>query len=145
MRPFVIAAASLFVCSPAYTQVALNSPPQQDSEQQDSRTAPPQVQGGSQSTSPQAQAQQTTIEIAEKIRSNLEQSGFKNIEMIPTTFIVRADDQNDNPVVMVVNPGSITTVGPAKETQSHNDHSDDHNTVGQGAGGSSKDSARPGR
>ncbi|WP_298255797.1 hypothetical protein [Bradyrhizobium sp.] len=97
----------------------------------------PQVQGGSQSTSPQAQqdsqstsqaqAQQATVEIAKQIKSNLEQAGFKNIKLVPSAFIVRAVDQNNNPVVMLVNPGSITKVGGSK----------DQNTIGQGPGASS--------
>ncbi len=134
MRTFLIAAASLVACSPAFAQTTANSPSQQNSQM----TAP-QVQGGSRSTSPQAQeepqstpqvqSQQATVKIAEQIKSNLEQAGFKNIKLVPSAFIVRADDQNNNPVVMVVNPGSITAVSGMK----------DHTTTGQGPGGSSSD------
>ena len=42
---------------------------------------------------------------------------------------VRADDQNDNPVVMVVNPGSITS---ASATKKMSPDSSDKGTVGQG-------------
>lgn len=129
MRTFLIA-ASLLACSPAFAQTSANSPSQQNSQM-----TSPQVQGGSQSTSPQAQqdsqstsqAQQATVKIAKQIKSNLEQAGFKNIKLVPSAFIVQADDQNNNPVVMVVNPGSITTVEGPK----------DSNTVGQSPGTSS--------
>jgi len=130
MRSFMIAAASLFVCSSAFAQNAANSPSQQNSQ-----TALPQAQTASpqnQTASPQDQGQSTAAEIAEQIKSNLEQAGFKNIKLVPSAFIVRAEDQNDNPVVMVVNSGSITAVSEAKDRLPQ---SNDHNTVGQGAGG----------
>lgn len=132
MRTFLIAAASLLACSSAFAQSTANSPSQQNSQmaspqvlQGGSQSASPQAQQDSQSTS-QAQGQQATVKIAEQIKSNLEQAGFKNIKLMPSAFIVQANDQNNNPVVMVVNPGSITTVGGTK----------DHNTIGQSLGAS---------
>ena len=130
MRSFLIAAASLFVCFSAFAQNAANSPSQQNSQ-----TALPQAQTASpqnQTASPQDQGQSTTAEIAEQIKSNLEQAGFKNIKLMPSAFIVRAEDQNGNPVVMVVNPDSITAVSEAKDRLPQ---SNDHNTVGQSPGG----------
>lgn len=43
------------------------------------------------------------------------------IKLVPSAFIVRADNQNNNPAVILVNPGSITKVRGTK----------DHNTIGQ--------------
>ncbi len=124
MRTFLIAAASLLVCFPALAQNVTNSPPQQDAQ-----TAAPQDQGAQPD-----QGQSATAEIAQQIKSNLEQAGFKNIKLVPSAFIVRAEDQNGNPVVMVVNPDSITAVSETKETPPQ---SNDHSTVGQGTGASS--------
>ena len=145
MRTFLIAAASLLACSPAFAQTTANPPSQQNSQmtspqvQGDSQFTSPQAQQDSRS-SPQAQIQQTTIEMAQQIKSNLERAGFKNITLVPSSFIVRANDQNNSPVVMVVNPGLITAVNGTK----------DHNTIGQGAGRPSGNdnasgSAQPGR
>jgi hypothetical protein len=58
-----------------------------------------------------AQAQsQPTGRIAQRIRSNLEQAGFTDIRMMPSSFLVRARDRDGNPVMMVVNPDSVTAV-----------------------------------
>jgi hypothetical protein len=53
---------------------------------------------------------QPTAKIAQQIRSNLEKAGFKNIKLMPSSFLVRATDQNNNPGMMVINPDSITEV-----------------------------------
>lgn len=141
MRMFAIAAAGLLLCSPTFAQTATNSPSQQNSAmpqaQQDSQgnfqgNVQGNSQGNSQSIAPQAQNEQTTTEIADQLTNKLAQAGFKNIKLIPSGFIVRADDQNNNPVVMIVNPGSITTVAGPQEAQGGNN---DHRTVGQGSSG----------
>lgn len=134
MRTFLIATAGLLACSPVFAQTTTNS-----TQQPNSQVTVPQIQGGSQSPSPQAQqdsqstaqaqSQQATVKIAQQIKSNLEQAGFKNIKLVPSAFIVRAEDQNNNPVVMLVNPGSITKVAGPKH----------QNTTGQGPGPSSDD------
>jgi glucose/arabinose dehydrogenase len=126
MRKFLIAAASLLVCSPAFAQTSANSPSEQNSlpSEQNSQTASPQTE-----SKDQAQPQQTTVNIALQIKNNLEHAGFKNIKLVPSAFIVRADDQNDNPVVMVVNPGSITSVSEKKGASAEGNN---HGTVGQG-------------
>lgn len=58
-----------------------------------------------------AQAQsQPTGAIAQRIRSNLEQAGFTDIRMMPSSFLVRARDRDGNPMMMVINPDSVTAV-----------------------------------
>ena len=52
----------------------------------------------------------TNGSIAQQIRTNLEKAGFKNIKLMPSSFLVRATDQDNNPVMMVINPDSITEV-----------------------------------
>jgi hypothetical protein len=78
--------------------------------------------------------------IAQQIRSNLEKAGFKNIQLMPSSFMVRADDQDGNPVMMVINPDSITTVTGSNRNSSGNNQD---NTVGQapGAANSGSDSS----
>ncbi len=60
------------------------------------------------SSNPQALQQQ--------VRENLQQAGFTDIKMMPSSFLVRAKDKQGNPVMMVINPDSVTAVTeiPAK-------------------------------
>ncbi len=57
--------------------------------------------------SPQVQSQQN---IQQKVRKNLQQAGFTDIQLMPSSFLVRAKDKDGNPVMMVINPDSITAV-----------------------------------
>ncbi|MGA9865408.1 MAG: hypothetical protein WBQ75_03095 [Acetobacteraceae bacterium] len=56
-----------------------------------------------------------------KIHSELSQAGFTNIHVMPQSFLVRAKDSSGNPVMMVINPDSVTAVtrmGGASASQS---------------------------
>jgi sporulation protein YlmC with PRC-barrel domain len=44
------------------------------------------------------------------IRSMLEKSGYKDIRVAPTSFVIRAKDADGNPVVMTASPDSFTEV-----------------------------------
>lgn len=48
--------------------------------------------------------------VASQIRSDLEQSGFTDIHIMPESFLVRAKNKQGMEVMMVVNPDSITAV-----------------------------------
>jgi hypothetical protein len=43
-------------------------------------------------------------------RNNLAQAGFSDIKIVPRSFLVRAKDKSGNPVMMVVNPNSLTAI-----------------------------------
>lgn len=78
-------------------------------------STPGNASGSSSSSSPTAQIPSqnqppTGAQIASQIRSDLESAGFKNIRLMPSSFIVRAEDKNGNPVMMVLNPDSMTAV-----------------------------------
>ena len=53
---------------------------------------------------------QPSISLQAKVKSNLEQAGFKNVQIMPSSFLVRATDKDGNPVMMVINPNSVTAV-----------------------------------
>jgi hypothetical protein len=57
-----------------------------------------------QSSSGDAQA------IQQQVQSNLQQAGFTDIQIMPSSFLVRAKDRAGNPVIMVINPDSVTAV-----------------------------------
>jgi hypothetical protein len=60
-----------------------------------------QSQGGEQATAPA---------IAQKLHNGLAQAGFTDIHVMPQSFLVRAKDQDGNPVMMIINPDSMTAV-----------------------------------
>jgi hypothetical protein len=55
----------------------------------------------------QAQPRQS---IRQQIQSDLSQAGYTDIKIMPESFLVRANDKRGNPVMMVIDPDSITTV-----------------------------------
>ncbi len=69
-----------------------------------------------QSSQPQAQSPsqgpsgQTSQAVQQHVRQNLQQAGFTDIQLMPSSFLVRAKDKDGNPVMMVINPDSITAV-----------------------------------
>ncbi len=71
--------------------------------------------------SPQAQSQQP---IQQQVRKNLQQAGFTDIQLMPSSFLVRAKDKNGNQVMMVINPDSVTAVTEVPAAS----------TTGQGSG-----------
>ncbi len=60
-----------------------------------------QTQGGNQATTPA---------IEQKLRSSLSQAGFTDVHIMPQSFLVRAKDKDGNPVMMIINPDSMTAV-----------------------------------
>ena len=48
--------------------------------------------------------------LVQKLRDDLTRAGFTNITIMPSSFLVRARDSEGNPVMMVVNPDSLTEV-----------------------------------
>jgi hypothetical protein len=51
------------------------------------------------------------------VKNNLAQAGFTNIRIMPESFLVRATDRDGNPVMMLINPDSITEVTAAAGDQ----------------------------
>ncbi len=92
MRTLGLVAVVSLIASAAVAQ----TPPAQPS-QQNKNAAP----------SPQAVQQQ--------VRKNLQDAGFSDIQMMPSAFLVRAKDKSGNPVMMVINPDSITAVTEIKQ------------------------------
>ena len=48
--------------------------------------------------------------IRAQIQKNLQSAGFTDIHIMPSSFTVRAKDRDGNPVMMVINPNSVTEV-----------------------------------
>jgi len=60
-----------------------------------------------------AQGQQDVVNqgaqsFEQRVQQRLRQAGFSNIEMVPTSILVRAMDRDGNPVVLALSPASLT-------------------------------------
>jgi len=60
-----------------------------------------------QNTAPNAQS---PVHVSQKLRNDLSKAGFTDIKIMPSSFLVRAKDSEGNPVMMVINPDSMTEV-----------------------------------
>ena len=50
------------------------------------------------------------MHIAQKMKDDLGKAGFTDIRIMPSSFLVRAKDSSGNPVMMVINPDSVTEI-----------------------------------
>ena len=53
---------------------------------------------------------QANMNIRQHVKQDLEQAGFTNVQVMPESFLVRAKDKQGRPVMMVINPDSITAI-----------------------------------
>ncbi len=53
---------------------------------------------------------QNTMHIRQHVKDELQQAGFTNVQVMPESFLVRAKDKQGSPVMMVINPDSITAI-----------------------------------
>jgi hypothetical protein len=60
-----------------------------------------------QDTAPNAQE---PAHLSQRLRSDLAKAGFTDITIMPSSFLVRAKDSQGHPVMMVINPDSMTEV-----------------------------------
>ncbi len=58
------------------------------------------------------------MQISQKLRNDLKNAGFTDVHIMPESFMVRAKDSQGNPVMMVINPDSVTAI--TEEVQSTN-------------------------
>ncbi len=92
---------------------------------------------GQQAQQQQQQNARQTQQIQAKIRQNLQEAGFTDIRMMPSSFMVRAKDKDGHQVMMVINPDSIEAV--TFEGGANNNRS----TTGQGPANQQQGSSNP--
>jgi hypothetical protein len=86
MRAFLLAGAAVLALSQASMAQTSNNSPNDNANQAASQR------------------------LRSNLRSMLEKSGYKDIRVAPTSFVIRAKDADGNPVVMSVSPDSFTEV-----------------------------------
>jgi hypothetical protein len=71
-------------------------------------------------------------DVPQKIRDELTSQGFKNVKVVPGSFIVSARNKDDQPVMMLIGPGGMTvmTGKPDHDSQAKGmDSDDDRNEI----------------
>ena len=84
------------------------------------------AQTSSNSTTPSkttSTATQPSNNLRQQVMTNLQQSGFTDVKVLPDSFLVQAKDKSGNPVTMFIGPNSfdeVTTVGSNADTSRAN-------------------------
>jgi len=86
-----------------------------------------QTQANAATTSNQTQANAATpsgptAKMRQKLEESLTKAGFTDIKIMPESFLIRAKDQNGNPMMMVVNPDSVTEVEAVTPNKSNSNN-----------------------
>lgn len=91
-------------------------------------------------TSPNGQgAMNGQTHIAQKMREDLSKAGFTDIQIMPSSFLVRAKNSSGNPVMMVINLDSVTAI-----TEENTNASSANNSSHMGGTTSNSAGATPG-
>ena len=117
--PLLAAGTALLLCTTA--AMAQNNAPNTPTASPSASTA----NTGTTSTTP----------LRDIIRGMLQRSGFSDIRIMPSSFMIRAKDQQGNPVMMSVSPGSVTEVSELG-TSSGTGLADNSGAATSGASGS---------
>jgi hypothetical protein len=90
----------------------------------------------------QQSGQQNAPTISAKLRQSLTQAGFTDVHVMPESFLVRAKDRDGNPVMMVVNPDSVTSVtavGGSNNATGSSGAGTSHSAAASGNNGTTKE------
>jgi sporulation protein YlmC with PRC-barrel domain len=106
MRTILLASAAIFALSPmAFAQNAQST--------QSTKPAPTQQQNSTttqQNAANQSTQQKSQQHFGANLKNMLQKSGYTEIRVAPASFMVRAKDENGNPVVMAISPDSFTEI-----------------------------------
>lgn len=100
----------LLTAVPLLASVAAAQQTQQGQTADQNKRAQSQQEQPSDQNNGAAQAQAQSQQIRQQIRKNLAQAGFSDIQLMPSSFLVRAKDKNGNSVMMVISPHSVASV-----------------------------------
>ncbi len=101
------------------------------------------AQSGTGNNSTATSGSQSQGTIRQQVQNDLAQAGFTDIKVMPESFLVRAKDKSGNPVMMVINPDSVTAVTGVPSTSgsgggaSNGSSSSTGSSSGTGTGNSS--------
>lgn len=107
MQKFYIAAigAAAFAALPALAQTSStgsNATTNSNSSMSTSNT------GANGSTTPMSQADMGRLQ--QKITADLQNDGYKNVRVVPNSFLIHAENKSGQPIVMIINPDSVFAI-----------------------------------
>lgn len=102
----VIGAASLFAL-PVLAQTNSNGTSSSNS-------------GSSSSASNAPMSQASMAQMQQKITSDLQKDGYKDVRVVPNSFLIHAQNKEGQPVVMIINPNSVFAVTSVGNTGNGN-------------------------
>jgi hypothetical protein len=82
---------------------------------------------------PTARTQISGANVQQQVTTNLQNSGFTNVKVVPDSFLVQATDKSGNAVTMFIGPNSmseVTTVGANGQASAPNTGESGKNTGG---------------
>jgi hypothetical protein len=95
------------------------------------QTPPTSTPSEQSANSGQKQANQEAVR--QQVRKNLQQAGFTDIKLVPSSFLVRAKDKQGNQVMMFITPNSVTAVTKAPASDTTTGQGSSPNEGGQGS------------
>lgn len=66
--------------------------------------------GSGQQSAANSQNNQGSMNIRQHLTQDLQKAGFTDVHVMPESFLVRAKDKQGQPVMMVINPDSMTAI-----------------------------------
>ena len=109
MRVFIVAAGAILLCaSPSLAQSASSAASPAGSSMNATSGANPNASMNRNSPNPDASAANTNLRA--EIRDMLSRSGYTDVRVMPSSFMVRAKDRSGDPVIMSISPDSFTAV-----------------------------------
>jgi len=84
-------------------------------------------------------AQDNGANLRQQMTTDLQQSGFKNVRVMPDSFLVQANDKAGNPVTMFITPNSVAEVATVGSNNSNNSDNSNNQSTGAFATISTKD------
>ncbi len=84
------------------------------------------------------------LKIRQTLKNDLSKAGFTDIKVMPSSFLVQAKDSEGNPVVMMINPNSVTALteesqsGKSASNANHGQSNNTGATPGQSSTGGSQ-------
>ena len=98
---FPIIASVILLAAPAFAQTS---------------TGPSRKPAGTSTTTKTSNGSTLTPDTQQKIRQSLEQSGFKDVRVVPESFVIHAQAPDGSHIAMMISPDAVT--GVVEETGS---------------------------
>jgi hypothetical protein len=84
------------------------------------------------------QMNQNGQSVRQTLQKHLQDAGFSDVQMIPTSFLIRAKDNQGHPVSMVVTPDSVMAITEITDDQTNAQNPTTGSAAGSPAGSQSR-------